>query len=569
MQEQDNVLFPCPASNLPIQHPVIIDHPKVLPLIYDSASVNAAVAAGELLPFGITSENLKSYIFTDYFSDSVLKLIQNGKITLAPHLFADQIVEANIENSDDEDLSGLECPIVRHYVTDVGALCTRDGRLYDFATLVKVLEKGSSSIFSFRPINPLSDIITHPVHHVLKVAHAQHPQEVVNMRNLLTNFHQPNPHYLNAAIINKYHSYIVALFMLDPFFDYGSVLLGWHNPVAKVVPLIPTAISPLSLIATALIDFKLQYVLAHKTAQARVEGYNFIIFDVQHQFAHLPRGIEVPSWFFYATYLFKVLLTTSGFHLPLIPGFHQSNILSRNSAKTMAVRELLMLYSQYELLRAFSQVTTPLFHRTRQRLFMNQNRNYSYKRLLKRAAEAGLLLTISGVYVYGIHRTSSDIAFYGADYFDRITWIYTRIYEHSLRENHPIINTLGNVMLYPLAIAFSWPELCTLGLATYQMTETLFGNENRLPSIFSLNIGLLLVVAIALIPLMPDYSASSLLDYLISLIILGTKINVADHIRQQVPSAPTADRYRLMPQPRVEEIHADNPDASVLMKKTN
>ncbi|MDQ2994757.1 MAG: hypothetical protein M3R00_07440, partial [Pseudomonadota bacterium] len=63
------------------------------------------------------------------------------------------------------------------------------------------------------------------------------------------------------------------------------------------------------------------------------------------------------------------------------------------------------------------------------------------------------------------------------------------------------------------------------------------------------NYALLLFVAVMLLPIMDDYSASSILDYLASLVILGTKIVVQDHIEQQLPRAIVGERYRLMPAP--------------------
>jgi hypothetical protein len=85
----------------------------MLPLAYDSASVTHAAAAGELLAFGISSDNLKNYVFVDYFSQGVLDWISAGKITLAPHLFNENIIENNLANADDneDDVTDLQCPI--------------------------------------------------------------------------------------------------------------------------------------------------------------------------------------------------------------------------------------------------------------------------------------------------------------------------------------------------------------------------------------------------------------------------------------------------------------------------
>ena len=137
MQKED-ALFPCPASQALIQKQVIIDHPDVLPLTYDSISVYNAAAAGELLPFGINSDNLINSIFVDYFSNDVLERIRAGKITLAPQVFTENRVEKNSANNED-DFIDLEYPITPNFVTDIGALCRRDGRLYDFQTLKSVL----------------------------------------------------------------------------------------------------------------------------------------------------------------------------------------------------------------------------------------------------------------------------------------------------------------------------------------------------------------------------------------------------------------------------------------------
>jgi hypothetical protein len=89
----------------------------------------------------------------------------------------------------------------------VGALCTRDGRLYDFSTLKLALQNNPISPLCFRPVNPSADIIAHPVHQLLKAAHAPNPQDLINLNNLLTNFKQGNPRYLNAANISKYSAY--------------------------------------------------------------------------------------------------------------------------------------------------------------------------------------------------------------------------------------------------------------------------------------------------------------------------------------------------------------------------
>jgi hypothetical protein len=55
-----------------------------------------------------------------------------------------------------------------------------------------------------------------------------------------------------------------------------------------------------------LIDFRLQHLLARRTAHARLSIKNAIYLNVQQPIHNIPRDIEIPSWFMYLTYFFKV-----------------------------------------------------------------------------------------------------------------------------------------------------------------------------------------------------------------------------------------------------------------------
>ena len=561
-----HTIFPCPAKHTPIIEPVVIAHPKLAGYIYDKASVLAAAQSGELLKFGITSENVLRYIFLDHFTAAIIERIKNNKLILKSQQLREALVVQNI-NDDEDDTTDLSCPITRSVVTGVGALCLIDGRMYDLDMFKKWLQHMPISPMSHRSVNLLADVIEHPVHKLIMDLVKQHPDDLINLKNVLTNYQQPKPVHLDMTMpmpYSKLRTYSLIMLMVDAVFDHGKFLLAsWQVPANNLAPIWSQELFYALPVASAIIDIRFQLSLARQAVWTRLNlntPYILLAGDPIQELVGQPK-ILLPSWFIYSTFVMKVYLVKNGFTNVILPGFGTQQLIGKlGSYKMTMVREYFVMYRQFELLRAFSQINIEFVARLHNRFILNAGQSISLRSIIKRIAEALLILGMAAIYVHVIVSQLDNVGHYGRMAFDSTLGRLLGI------TDHPIAGYFGKMLLYPLTVALSWPDLCTMLIAMHNINETLFGTENLLPGIFNINFTLLMCVALMLLPIMNDYSFSSVMDYLTSLIILGTKIVVQDVVEQQLPRVNIGERYRLMSPPTAERV-VEEPEVGLELKK--
>ncbi len=173
-------LFLCPRSGKPIKNPVILDHKKLMPLIYDKESVIAALDEGELKQFNINQDNLKYH--TDHFSLELLQRIAEERFT----------IDINVE----ERLGNLECPISMGFPMKRGVLCLRDGRTYEFDAFYNAYKESPTSPINRSKIKLERDLIIHPVHRRILQRIEAAPSMPVDLIEILNDFQQPIPEYI-------------------------------------------------------------------------------------------------------------------------------------------------------------------------------------------------------------------------------------------------------------------------------------------------------------------------------------------------------------------------------------
>jgi len=243
MNKQEIIL--CRISKQPISKPVVIDHPRISQFYYDEQSVIALTADGKLAEFGITSENLKAFLFVDQFTLSIIERLSDGRTLLdLRHLLAVKKTSPSVDelaaNMGEEDLSDLGCPITQEFILGEAALCTRDGRTYDYNSFCDSIQYTRTSTFSKRTININTDLILHPIHHLIMTELYRHPKKIIDLELLLCDFCQPNPQYVRVR--EPIQDRIVRLTMLSICQLVGALHLGvslnnWVDRVGTITSL--------------------------------------------------------------------------------------------------------------------------------------------------------------------------------------------------------------------------------------------------------------------------------------------------------------------------------------------
>jgi len=503
-------LFLCPISGLPIREPIIINHSSILPLIYDRSSVEAAIAAGEVEKLGIRRNDFKNILLVDQFSQAILTLIDEGVTSInLSHLKR----EMNVVN-DAPQLVDLRCGIIWEFPKDCGVLCRRDGRTYDKEALESSLQLSSLSPFSKNSINPELDIIVHPIHRRIIAEMRRSESGVVNLETVLDNLEQDPIIYPFRSVRSRpriiLRSYLVGATILRVMVMHGNVLFNIlavyssaHFSCFQYVTVLCAAMG------VSLVDLEFYRTHALKTEKKINETEYFL------------RALYTLSsiYLFYnfsEIELFKISgFNTTANRIEPLPYRPRDNFL--------AISKLGKLFIVFSVMPQLFVEISSFRDMIRSSLANSQS---SFKDIIK------VYFTISALMLFG-----------AASH-------YGRYYPNPLR-------------IAPSDLL----EIFTVTLAGDRIREMIFSPSSQFhrPSIF--NIFLLLMVAIATIFTVKDFSLNSCFLYLAPLVVMVSKIFMQSQplSTDQLPVIRSENQYRFMPKPKLRfdnqngrQIHYEN-----------
>ncbi len=128
-----------PVSDSSLEDPVIIVHPRIAPIIYSRSTVEDAASKKELSKFGITTNNLKSFIQPDKMTQALIKLMRehdDGRLTY-------------------KELSkSYTCPISLEFPYPDSIFLATDGEVYQTESLFGAMKNSPKAPTNRYVINP-------------------------------------------------------------------------------------------------------------------------------------------------------------------------------------------------------------------------------------------------------------------------------------------------------------------------------------------------------------------------------------------------------------------------------